>query len=156
MIFALASIAGLNVVEDGDGNLTGFGIPLNSFASSPSSDDRDTTDASPEGDETPDASPPDFSGIDLGSIEIFIPNINTVGDSFVDGVFVTDPNQQAFYNRDAGGNLTSITRENDPTGEGNRDDLAVLTLDLDGLITYATGGTFPPGRAPVKKELEPL
>ncbi|MEM7743842.1 MAG: LamG-like jellyroll fold domain-containing protein [Pseudomonadota bacterium] len=144
-------IDGIDPAYDDAGDLAGISIPLNNFASDPDSDDAEKTDASPEGEETPEDDGPgfDLTAIDLGRIEIFVPKINTVS-SFVDGVFVTDPTKKAEYNFDTDGNLLSIDRVDDldedgnNLGEGNRDDLARLTLDLDGLITYATGGTFPP------------
>ena len=156
-------VDGLNPAFNDQGEFAGIGIPLNVFASDPATQDAEMTDASPEGDETPDEGPGfDLTSIDLGSFEIFIPDINTVSE-LLDGVFVTDPTRRAEYNflEDAGGNqildedgvpiLLSIDRVEDLAadgvtnlGEGNRDDLARLTLDLDGLITYATGGTFPP------------
>ncbi|EAQ04758.1 hypothetical protein OB2597_05730 [Pseudooceanicola batsensis HTCC2597] len=147
-------IDGLDPAYNDAGEFAGIGIPLNTFVSAPETEDAEKKDASPEGEETPDKEEDDDPGfdltdIDLGRIEVFVPNINTVS-SFDGEIFVTDPTKKARYNYDDQGNRTSIDRlddldeEGENLGEGNRDDLAALTLDLDGLITYATGGSFPP------------
>ncbi|MEL7000107.1 MAG: hypothetical protein AAFP68_17750, partial [Pseudomonadota bacterium] len=143
-------ISGLDPAYNDAGEFAGIGIPLNTFVSAPEASDVETTDTSPTGSDTPDeGSSLDLTSIDLGRIEIFVPNINTVS-TFNGDIFVTDPTKKAEYNFDDQGNLVSIDRVDDldadgnNLGEGNRDDLAALTLDLDGIITYATGGTFPP------------
>ncbi|MEM9061265.1 MAG: LamG-like jellyroll fold domain-containing protein, partial [Pseudomonadota bacterium] len=143
-------ISGLDPAFNDAGEFAGIGIPLNTFVSAPEASDVETTDASPSGSDTPDeGSSLDLTSIDLGRIEVFVPNINTVS-TFNGDIFVTDPTKKAEYTFDAQGDLVSIDRVDDldadgnNLGEGNRDDLAALTLDLDGIITYATGGTFPP------------
>ncbi|MFK7941995.1 MAG: LamG-like jellyroll fold domain-containing protein, partial [Paracoccaceae bacterium] len=160
----LNEIPGLDPAFNDAGEFAGIGIPLNTFVSGPKADDIETTDASPDGEETPDDSGPgfDLTSIDLGKFEIFIPNINTVS-SYDGNIFVTDPTRKAEYTFETDGNGARVLDENGRPiilgidrvadlaadgvtnlGEGNRDDLVRLTLDLDGLITYATGGTFPP------------
>lgn len=155
-------IDGLDPAFNDAGEFAGIGIPLNTFVSAPETENAEKTVAPAEGDGAEESGPGfDLTSIDLGKFEIFVPDINTVS-KLVDGVFVTDPTKKAEYNylEDEGGSrildengaatLLSILRVDDldadgnNLGEGNRDDLVRLTLDLDGLITYASGGTFPP------------
>jgi Ca2+-binding RTX toxin-like protein len=128
------------------GEFAGVRVPLNSFFSSPAGKDAPKEDATPPGDKKPDAEePPDPEGLDLGSIDILIPNINTVSKA-VDGVFVVDPTKELRNGEIVDLDTPDAPRDvfGDLLDPGDRDDLAALTLDLDGLLTYATGGTFPP------------
>ncbi|MEL7453377.1 MAG: calcium-binding protein, partial [Pseudomonadota bacterium] len=137
-------IPGLDPAFNDAGEFAGIGVPLNTFVSSPEAEAEPKTDVEKEGDEQPDEEEPDLSGIDLGRIEVFVPNINTAS-SFADGVFVTDPTRKAVYNDDGSIDVVDdLDADGNNLGEGNRDDLAKLTLDLDGIVTYATGGAFPP------------
>ena len=93
-------------------NFAGIGIPLDTFVRGPKANDVDTTDASPEGEETPDSGPGfDLTSIDLGKFEIFVPNINTVSE-FNGEIFVTDPSRKAEYTFDTDANGARILDEN--------------------------------------------
>ena len=126
-----------------NGEFAGIGVPFAQFLSSPKAKEQPKPETQVKGDEPPkeenEVEPPDPTGLDVGRIEIFVPNINTVSKE-VDGVFVTDPSKRL---------VDGVAEDDlDPDGDnlnaGNKDDLAALTLDLDGILTYATGFTFPP------------
>ncbi|MEM7212644.1 MAG: calcium-binding protein, partial [Pseudomonadota bacterium] len=140
----------ITATENSDGEFNGLSLPLNTFVSAPAAEEEPPADVEKEGDEQPDEEEPDLSGIDLGSMSIFIPNINAVSGGYDGNVFVVDPTQKAQYNRDGGGNLTGIDRlpdsdgEPNSAGDGKAQNIAELVLDLDGLVTYSTGGLFPP------------
>jgi Ca2+-binding RTX toxin-like protein len=155
----LVDMAGLDPAYNANGDFAGISVPLNTFVSKPEAKEKPKAEVEKEGDKVPkededEEEEPDLSGIDLGSIAILVPSINTVS-KYVDGVFVTDPTRKLLN-----GEIVPDLDENGVNiGEGNKDDLVVLTLDVDGLITFATGGAFPPlefGLPPLKGSLGPM
>lgn len=128
----IISLLGLNPIENENGEFAGISVPLNAFFNTTLPEDRagGTTDVTGE---QPEGRVPERPEIDIGRIELFVPNIN-VTSMEVDGVYVADPDKR----------VVNGVVQDDATGQGNKDDLAALVLDLDGLTTLATGGAFPP------------
>ncbi|WP_158287681.1 calcium-binding protein [Falsiroseomonas bella] len=155
----LVDMAGLDPAYDANGQFAGISIPLNSFVSAPEAKEKPKTEVKEEDGENPrkdEEKPeePDLSGIDLGSIDILVPSINTVS-KLVNGIFVTDPRRKLLN----GEIVQDLDADGNNIAEGNKDDLARLVLDVDGLITFATGGLFPPlefGFPPLEGSLGPL
>ena len=141
-------ITWLDPFYDREGAFAGVEIPFNQFFSNPETRDKEKADAEVDGQTEPDDEnersndarpPPDPAGLDLGSLRVLVPNINTASE-YVDGVFVTDPTKRVLN----GEVIDDLDADGFSQARGNRGDLAVLTIDIDGLLTYATGGTFPP------------
>ena len=129
---SIISLLGLDPIENENGEFAGLSVPLNSFFDSTLPEDRAGADTDVTGDQ-PTGRVPERPEIDIGRIELFVPNIN-VASKEVDGVYVADPDKR----------VVNGVIEDDATGKGNKDDLAALVLDLDGLTTLASGGAFPP------------
>jgi Ca2+-binding RTX toxin-like protein len=124
--------------------LIGVTIPFNKFLGSDKAKEKEkakteTEEGDTKADEQDD--PPDPDGLDLGEMRILIPSINTVS-KYDAGrkLYVTDPSRKL----DEDGKIVSAIDPNDPLVAGNRDNVVVVDLDLDGILTYATGGSFPP------------
>lgn len=140
----------LDPVYDREDAFAGVEIPFNQFFSKPETKDKEKAEAEVDGQTKPDEEeedddeeeerdPPDPAGLDLGSLQILVPNINATSE-YVDGVFVTDPSKRVVD----GEIIDDVDADGFPQERGNKGDIAVLTVDVDGLLTYATGGTFPP------------
>ncbi|ABG32578.1 calcium-binding protein [Roseobacter denitrificans] len=128
----IISLLGLEPIENANGEFRGISVPLNAFFDTTLPEDRADASTGVTGDQ-PTGRVPERPEIDIGRIELFVPNIN-VASKEVDGVYVADPGKR----------VVNGVIEDDATGRGNKDDLAALVLDLDGLTTLATGGAFPP------------
>lgn len=128
----IISLLGLDPIENENGEFAGISVPLNAFFDTTLPSDRadSTTDVAGE---QPTGQVPERPEIDIGRIELFVPNIN-VASMDVDGIYVADPDKR----------VVNGVVQDDPAGRGAKDDLAALVLDLDGLTTLATGGAFPP------------
>lgn len=128
----IISLLGLDPIENENGEFAGISVPLNAFFNTTLPEDRagSTTDVTGE---QPEGRVPEVPEIDIGRIELFVPNINVTSKE-VDGIYVADPDKR----------VVNGVVQDDPTGRGTKDDLAALVLDLDGLTTQATGGAFPP------------
>lgn len=145
----IEDIEWLDPVYDREGEFAGVEIPFNQFFSKPETKDKPKAEAEVEGQTEPDdedppeeeeqRDPPDPAGLDLGSLRILVPNINTASE-YVDGVFVTDPTKRVVN----GEIIDDVDADGFAQARGNKGDIAVLTMDVDGLLTYATGGSFPP------------
>lgn len=139
----------LDPVYDREGEFAGVEIPFNQFFSKPETKDKEKAEADVDGQTAPDdddpeeddeeRDPPDPAGLDLGSLQILVPNINATSE-YVDGVFVTDPTERVVD----GEIIDDVDADGFAQARGNRGDIAILTIDVDGLVTYATGGSFPP------------
>ncbi|WP_137179810.1 Ig-like domain-containing protein [Roseomonas sp. AR75] len=160
----LVDMAGLDPAYDANDQFAGISVPLNTFVSSPKAKEKPKAEVKEEGEEVPpkddeeeeeeEEEEPDLSGIDLGSIDILVPSINTAS-KLLDGVFVTDPRRKLLN----GEIVEDLDADGNNIAEGNKDDLARLVLDVDGLITFATGGAFPPlefGFPPLEGSIGPL
>jgi Ca2+-binding RTX toxin-like protein len=137
----IEDIPGIEPAFDFNGEFAGIKIPFNQFFSAPKTKEKPKAETETSGSNPPEEEqrePPDPAGLDLGSIELLIPNINTVS-TYADGIFVTDPNRRLLN-----GEIVDVDNTNNPLNAGNRADIAALTLDIDGILTYATGGVFPP------------
>lgn len=142
----IEDIEWLDPFYDREGEFAGVEIPFNQFFSKPETKDKPKADAEVEGQTAPDGEkeeeqrdPPDPAGLDLGSLRVLVPNINAAS-KYVDGVFVTDPSKRVLD----GEVIDDLDADGFPQERGNKGDIAVLTIDVDGLVTYATGGAFPP------------
>ena len=142
----IEDIEWLDPFYDREGEFAGVEIPFNQFFSKPETKDKPKADAEVEGQTAPDGEeeeeqrdPPDPAGMDLGSLRVLVPNINSAS-KYVDGVFVTDPSKRVLD----GEVIDDLDADGFPQERGNKGDIAVLTIDVDGLVTYATGGAFPP------------
>ncbi len=138
-------IGWLDPVYDREGAFAGVEIPFNQFFSQPETRDKEKAEAEVVGQTGPDdadagdRAPPNPAGLDLGALQILVPNINATSE-YVDGVFVTDPTRRVVD----GEIIDDVDADGFAQARGNRGDIAVLTIDVDGLLTYATGGSFPP------------
>ncbi|MDW3222747.1 MAG: calcium-binding protein [Paracoccaceae bacterium] len=128
----IISLLGLDPIENENGEFAGISVPLNAFFDTTLPSDRAGSDTDVTG-EQPTGRVPERPEIDIGRIELFVPNINVTSKE-VDGVYVADPDKR----------VVNGVIQDDETGRGDKDDLAALVLDLDGLTTLATGGAFPP------------
>lgn len=128
----IISLLGLDPIENENGEFAGISVPLNAFFDTTLPSDRADSDTDVTG-EQPTGRVPERPEIDVGRIELFVPNINVTSKE-VDGVYVADPDKR----------VVNGVVQDDETGKGNVDDLAALVLDLDGITTLATGGAFPP------------
>ena len=147
---------------DREGELAGVEIPFNQFFSKPETKDKekaetedkkeketgeksqtkaddDDKSAEDQKKEEEENEPPDPAKLDLGGLQILVPQIN-VASKLVDGVFVTDPSKRVVD----GEIVDDVDEDGFAQERGNRSDIVRLTVDVDGLVTYATGGTFPP------------
>ncbi|WP_299967904.1 Ig-like domain-containing protein [uncultured Roseobacter sp.] len=128
----IISLLGLDPIENENGEFAGISVPLNAFFDTTLPSDRENPSTDVAGDQ-PSGRVPERPEIDVGRVELFVPNIN-VASKEVDGIYVADPDKR----------VVNGVVQDDPTGRGTKDDLAALVLDLDGLTTIATGGAFPP------------
>ncbi|MFK7877119.1 MAG: calcium-binding protein, partial [Paracoccaceae bacterium] len=126
--------------EDYNGDETGYKIEFAQFLSTPENKAAKKADVDKKRGDTQaeDQDVPDPSGLDVGNLAIFIPSINTVS-AFSDGIYVTDTTRRL-----VDGEAVPVDTDSNPLNQGNRAELAALTIDLDGILTYATGGVFPP------------